>query len=326
MPLLPAQRTSAPLARSSEATRVLSQLTARRSGVSPTLSHASMLAPQSSKACATSSLSRRAAMCRGVQFLTPAWASTAPPARTKAKPPFLPPQLRIRSQHSRAACAHLRLDCWGPRQDSTAIPQPPNFPPPRHRATACALRSAPARAPDRRRVLRARSPGDRLVRTEPSTRAIRNEPTGRRISGLKSRSSGWPQGRCRSESRRRPHPTGSAPPTGQTSPRECRGDQVCFSPDSIAAAPPWFTTWADDCSKKTEKFGPQWLRHMDVVESPSHVGQPGLPFCVADLEAQVRFPQAQPPPPLRIFVRATEELRQKSSKLFDRTGERLSRK
>ena len=35
MPLLPARRTSAPLARSSAATRVLSQLTARRSGVSP---------------------------------------------------------------------------------------------------------------------------------------------------------------------------------------------------------------------------------------------------------------------------------------------------
>jgi len=75
-----------------------------------------------------------------------------------------------------------------------------------------------------------------------------------------------------------------------------------------------------------EKFLPQWLRHLDVVESSSHVGQPGLPFSVADLEAQVRFPQAQPPPPLRIFARATEELRQKSSKFFDRTGERLSRK
>src|ERR1700676_2141001 len=53
-PLLPLECMSEPLARSSAATSVLLQLTARRRGVSPRLSRTSIPAPQSNKASATS--------------------------------------------------------------------------------------------------------------------------------------------------------------------------------------------------------------------------------------------------------------------------------
>src|SRR5712691_902043 len=80
MPLLPFECTSAPLEMSSLVTSAWSQLTERRRGVSPRLSRASMFAPQSNNASATSTLPRRAAMCSAVQCFTPSWASTFAPA------------------------------------------------------------------------------------------------------------------------------------------------------------------------------------------------------------------------------------------------------
>src|SRR5436190_5915222 len=89
--LLPFECLSAPRARSSAATSDLLQLTARRRGVSPTLSRTSTAAPQSNNASAISLLPRRAAMCSAVQCLAPSQASTVAPAWISARTTSAPP-------------------------------------------------------------------------------------------------------------------------------------------------------------------------------------------------------------------------------------------
>ena len=104
-PLLPLEFLAAPFERSRVATSILLQLTERRRGVSPKLSSASISAPQSSKASATSTLPRRAAMCSAVQCFTPSLASTFARLEREREPHFHLPKLCTHLPNNRAGAA-----------------------------------------------------------------------------------------------------------------------------------------------------------------------------------------------------------------------------
>ena len=74
-----------PLARSNSATPGFLHRTARPNGITPLLSRASIAAPASSSASATSTNPRRAAICNGVARVTPPHAFTSAPAATSSR-------------------------------------------------------------------------------------------------------------------------------------------------------------------------------------------------------------------------------------------------
>jgi hypothetical protein len=78
--------------------------------------------------------------------------------------------------------------------------------------------------------------------------------------------------------------------------------------------------------EKLAQSAAQRLRDPDILKSLDHVLHPCRPLLLANREAKMRFPEAQPPPALRIVAGAAEELNQEGSELLDGAMERLSGK
>src|ERR1700689_2995540 len=54
-----------------------------------------------------------------------------------------------------------------------------------------------------------------------------------------------------------------------------------------------------------------------IVESLHHILHPRIPLRWPDLEAEMRFAEAQPPPALRVLRRGPQELSQERGERFD---------
>src|SRR5204863_6742352 len=77
--------------------------------------------------------------------------------------------------------------------------------------------------------------------------------------------------------------------------------------------------------KKPEQRRPDGFLQLRVIERLDHVTHPGVPFLLSDLEAQVRFTQAQPPSLLRVLAGATQKLDQERGESLDGAAEGRSR-
>jgi len=69
--------------------------------------------------------------------------------------------------------------------------------------------------------------------------------------------------------------------------------------------------------EQTTQCGAQRLFDGHVIENLHHIRHPRLPLPLPDLEAQMRFAQAQPPAALRVLRRASKKLNQKRAEILD---------
>ena len=105
-------------------------------------------------------------------------------------------------------------------------------------------------------------------------------------------------------------------------------DVVAGRPISVVRNGRWRPDVDDVCGGSLEEVtqGAAYrLVDWYVIEGLQHVLHPRIPLLCADFETQMRFAQAQPPPPLRVLRRTPQELSQEGGELFNCAPESLAR-